>query len=164
MHIPNTVNKIFWVKYNKNQVEYVPPEDFKYLIDTRVAQTGVVNSNGYIINAGPSYWTSYDDQYIYFDAIDLTVDTTMQSSKAVVYTIKVPTWTHSDGFVPDLPEKFFPTLLAEAKATCFLNYKQQANQREEANARRGRVRMKNEAIKVDKAEKKYNDKVNYGRK
>jgi len=55
-------------------------------------------------------------------------------------------------------------LLSEAKASCFLNFKQQANGREEQRARRGRIRMKNEAVKVDSAEKKYNEKSNYGRK
>jgi hypothetical protein len=57
----------------------------------------------------------------------------------------------------------FPVLLADAKATCFVNIKQQANAREERRAQRGRMIMRNEAWKTNDAEGKYNRKVSYGR-
>jgi hypothetical protein len=164
MKIPDTWNKLKWIKYNKKDITYIPPEEFQTLIDTRVVETGVVNSSGYVINADPIYWTSYDDTYIFFDGINKAVESTLQSSKCVVYGTAQADWTHVDSFVPNIPEKFFPTLLAEAKSQSFVNLKQQANAREERKATRGRMAMRNDAWRNENGEAKYNNKVNYGRK
>jgi len=164
MKIPDTWNKIKWIKYNKQEVEYVAPEDFKHLVDNRTETANVVDANGYVINRDPKYWTSYDDVYIYFDGYNKTVESTLQASKSVGYAGVQPTWTHSDSFIPAIPEKFFPTLLSEAKAQAFINLKQQQNVREERKAQRGRMTMRNEAWKNEYGEIKYNTKVNYGRK
>jgi hypothetical protein len=75
-----------------------------------------------------------------------------------------PSWQHTNTFIPDLPDKFFPTLLAEAKAQAFVNLKQQANVREERKAQRGRVIMRNESWRNENGEAKYNTRVNYGRR
>lgn len=164
MRIPTGVNKVYWVKYNKKDVSYLDPKDFKDLLDARTEESGVVDSSGYILNADPLYWTTYDQDYIYFDGYDSDTDSTLQQSKSAVYGIQVPSWTHSDSFTPTLPPKMFPTLLADAKGTAFLTLKQQANQKEEDYAVRGRVRFQNAAYKADNAEPSYNKRVNYGRK
>jgi len=164
MQIPATYNKIKWIKYNKKEVSYLPPEDFQFMIDNRVEQTGVVNSSGYVINADPVYWTSFDDNYILFDGYDSAEESTLQQANCVVYGTQQASWTHTDTFTPSLPEKFFPTLLAEAKAQAFANLKQQSNQREETKAKRGMMSMRNEAWKNEEGEAKYNTRVNYGRK
>lgn len=164
MQMGDTWNKVKWIKYNKKEIEYLTPEDFKNLIDNRVAQTGVVDSNGYVINADPVYWTSYDDVYIHFDGYNSTVESTLVGAKTSVYAVVQASWTHTDNFIPNLPEKFFPTLLAEAKSQAFTNLKQQANNREERKAKQGQVTMRNEAWRNEKGESKYNNKVNYGRK
>jgi len=164
MKIPDTWNKVKWIKYNKKNIEYVPPHSFNDIISNRVEQTGVVNSNGYVINADPQYWTSYDDVYIIFDGYDSATDSTLQSSKTVAYGTQQASWSHIDTFIPSIPEKFFPTLLAEAKSQAFINLKQQSNAREERKATRGRMAMRNEAWRNEEGEIKYNTKVNYGRK
>jgi hypothetical protein len=163
MRMPSSTNKVFWIKYNKKEVEWISPDDFQALIDNRTEQAGVVNSNGYVINRDPLYWTSFDDEYIHFDGYNVLVDATLQQSKSVVYGTTAPTWTHVDTFIPNLPDKFFPTLLAEAKAQAFVNLKQQSNVREERKAQRGRVIMQNESWRNENGESKYNRKVNYGR-
>ena len=84
-------------------------------------------------------------------------------SKTSVYETVSASCTHSDNFVPSIPEKFFPTLLAEAKSQAFVNLKQQANNREERKAQRGKNTMRNEAWRNENGEVKYNNKVNYGR-
>jgi hypothetical protein len=164
MKIPDTWNKIKWIKYNKKEVQWVDPETFNDIITNRVAQTGVVNSSGYVINQDPTYWTSYDDTYVVFDGYNSTVDTTLQASKSVVYGTQQASWSHIDTFVPNIPEKFFPTLLAEAKSQAFVNLKQQSNAREERKATRGRMAMRNDAWRNENGEIKYNTLVNYGRK
>ncbi len=164
MKMEDTWNKIKWIRYNKQETEYLAPDEFTALLDSRTAQAGVVNANGIGLNRDPSYWTSYDDKFIIFDSYNSTVESTLSQSKTNVYAAIEPTWTHVDSFVPDIPEKFFPTLIAEAKAQAFVNLKQQANTREEVKARRGRMAMRNEAWRNEYGEIKYNTKVNYGRK
>jgi len=164
MRIPETVNKIKWVKYNKKEIQWLPAPEFHKIIMNRTEEAGVVDANGYIINADPQYWTSYDDDYVIFDGINLATETTLHASNSSIYAVKAPTWTHSDTFVPDLPDKFFPTLLAEAKSQAFVELKQTSNAREEQRARRGRVTMQNEAWRNEFGEYKYNTKVNYGRR
>lgn len=164
MKIPDTWNKIKWVKYNKKEVQWVDPQTFNDIILNRTEQAGVINSAGYAINQDPVYWTSYDDTYVVFDGYNSSVDTTLQASKSVVYGTQQATWSHVDTFVPNIPEKFFPTLLAEAKSQAFVNLKQQSNAREERKATRGRMAMRNEAWRNEDGEVKYNTRVNYGRK
>ena len=164
MKIPDTWNKVKWIKYNKKEIQWMPPEVFNDLISDRVEQSGVVDANGYVINRDPEYWTSYDDQYVVFDGYNSSEGSTLQQSRSNAYGVMQASWTHADSFTPDIPEKFFPTLLAEAKSQAFVNLKQQANEREERKAKRGRLAMRNDVWKNEMGEVKYNRRVNYGRK
>lgn len=163
MKIPDTMNKTYWVKYNGYEVTYLTPEDFHDMIALRIPGP-TVDSNGFGINKDPSYYTSYDDVYLVFDSRDSSTDNTLQQSKSKVYGLTQASWTLSNVFTPDIPEKFFPVLLAEAKAQAFVNLKQQSNVREERKAQRGRVIIRNEAWKNKLGEPVYNSRVNYGRK
>lgn len=163
MKIPDTWNKVKWIKYNKKEVQWVDPQTFNDIISNRVEQAGVINANGYVINQDPQYWTSYDDQILIFDGYNIAEDDTLQAHKSSAYGTQQATWTHRDNFVPAIPEKFFPTLLAEAKSQAFVNLKQQSNAREERKATRGRMAMRNDSWRNEKGEIKYNTRVNYGR-
>ncbi len=164
MKIPSSVNKVLWVKYNGKEIKYLTPDVFYAKINTRLASSGVIDSQGYGLNADPSYYTSFDDEYFIFDSRDSTQDDTLQQSKSDIFAIKHIAFTLEDSWIPDIPEKFFPTLLAEAKAQAFVNLKQQANGREERKAQRGRVMLRNEAWKNEQGEPKFNRRVKYGRK
>jgi len=164
MKLPDTWKKVKWIKYNKKQITYIDPETFTEMIDNRAALAGVINANGYVINADPVYWTSFDDTFIIFDGFNNSAESTLQASNSKAYASIAPTWSHVDSFIPALPEKFFPTLLAESKSQAFVNLKQQSNNREERKAQRGRMAMRNEAWRNDEASIKFNRKVNYGRR
>lgn len=164
MRMPDGWSKIKWLKYNKKEVTWISPEEFQHMIDTRSATPNVVDANGYVINNDPSYWTSFDDVTIVFDGYNATVESSLVAAKSIAYVSLAPTWQHVDSYIPNIPDKFFPTLLAEAKSQAFVNLKQQANAREERKAQRGRVIMRNEAWRNENGEIKYNNKVNYGRK
>lgn len=164
MRLPELVSKVFWIKYNKKEVKYMHPDDFDNMIDARPEVAGSVDANGFRTNQDPSYWTSYDDDYIVFDAYNSDEEATLQGANSKFYGTISPSWSTVDGFIPDIPEKFFPTLLAEAKSQAFVNLKQQSNNREEFKAKRGRVTMQNEAWRHEKGEHKFGRKVNYGRK
>jgi hypothetical protein len=163
MQMPVGTNKVHWIKYNKKDVTWLDPKAFKDMIDGRDVDDATVDANGYYNDHDPNYWTSYDDDYVFFDSIDTSVDTTLVSNKCVAYSTTVPSWTASDSFIPTLPEKMFPTILASAKAQAFLALKQISNQVAENTASRGIVRAQNEAWRVKDAEAKSN-KINYGRK
>jgi hypothetical protein len=164
MRLGSEWNKLKWIKYNKKDVTYAQPDVFADIVSNRVEQAGVINSAGFVINQDPVYWTSYDDTTIVFDGYNSAEDTTLQASKTTIYGTVQATWQQVDSFIPAIPEKFFPTLLAEAKSQAFVNLKQQANAREERKATRGRMAMRNEAWRNENGEVKYNRKVNYGRK
>lgn len=164
MEMPVELNKIEWVKYNKKDVKFLTPTEFDDILSKREELVDVVDSNGFILNRDPIYYTSYDEKYIYFDAIDKAIDNTLQTSKCKVYGVVSPSWTHEDTFIPDIPEKMFTTLLSEAKSQAFVNLKQQVNAREERKAQKGRIRLQSESFRIEDAEFKYNTKVNYGRR
>ena len=164
MRLGDTWNKLKWIKYNKKDVTYASPDAFADIISNRTEQAGVINSDGYVINQDPVYWTSFDDKHIVFDSYNSFEETTLQASKTTIYGTVQAAWQHLDSFIPSIPEKFFPTLLAEAKSQAFVNLKQQANAREERKATRGRMAMRNEAWRNENGEVRYNRKVNYGRK
>lgn len=163
MEFPTNVDKVYWIKYNKKEIKFLDPKTFQNMLDLRSAQTGVIDLNGYIINADPVYWTTFDDNFVYMDGYDSSVDTTLQASKSTAYMLLSPDWTHEDEFTPTLPNKMFPQLLADAKGTSFLNMKQTAHQKEERKSQRLRVRMQKESTIADPAETKTNLDINYGR-
>jgi hypothetical protein len=163
MKIPDTMASVQWIKYNKQDVTYKTPKEFKDLLDGRTAQTGIIDSNGYVLNRDPQYWTTYDDTYIYFDGYNSNVDSTLQASKSVVMGQNNYTWTMDNNFEPVLPTKMIPAYLAEVKAEAFVSVKQQTNQRQERKAKRGRDRWQKDARRAKDSEQSTNG-VNYGRK
>lgn len=163
MQFPDSVDKIFWIKYNKKDVTYKEPKEFQDMIDLRTVQAGVIDANGFIINVDPLFWTSFDDKYVIMDGYDSAIDTTLQASKSQVLLLRNPSWTLEDNFVPELPDKMFPMLLADSKGSCFLNLKQVENKKEERKAQRLKIRMAKESVRNDQAEDRYNTSVNFGR-
>ena len=163
MRIPTTIAGVTDIKYNKVAVTYLSPREFKDMLDNRVEQAGVISSTGLMLDRDPTYWTTYDDDYIYFDGYNSAVDTTLQQSKSWVYGTKNVTWSMTDGYVPVLPDKMFPALLAEIKAEAFTSIKQQTNQRQERKAKRGRDRWQSQARRAKVARTTYDQGVNYGR-
>ncbi len=157
MQIPQSLSKILWIKYQVSDIaelrwtiiDYQTPLEFLNQMHGRNSTvtevTTVTDSSGatfLILNdRRPSYWTSFDDDFIVFDAYNSSVDTTLQSSKSLVHAIEYPTWTATDTFIPDLPEHLFSMVLAEAKSTAMFNFKEVANPKEEQKSRKQQVRM-----------------------
>ncbi len=163
MQLPERVQKVHWVKYNKKDVCWMPPKQFKDMLDGRTEQADVFDANGFGLNADPSYYTTYDDEYVFFDSINLEEEATLQTSKSAVFAVLEPVWTHEDTFTPLLPARMFPTLIADAKGTAFLVLKQQANAKEEQYAQTGKARAQRVGYRVAASESRTNESVNYGR-
>lgn len=178
MKMPDDVQKINWIKYNKRKSTdtkdkyedtlYKDTKDFLDMLNQRDSSSATITSvtdfGGVTLfiknNAGPSFWTSFDDEYIVFDSYDNTVDTTLQQAKTQVEGYREPTWSSIDSFVPDLPSKAFIYLLEESKSAAMFKLRHvtdgKAEQRSTVQRRRlslGKWRSKNSV-----------DFPNYGRK
>lgn len=162
MRMPENLQYLKWVKYNKRKstdtrdkyadVTYLTPKDFMDYVNQRVSSNSNItevtdfSSVSLLIrnDVAPTYWTSFDDDYIVFDAYDSAVDTTLQQSKSQAEGPRDATFSIEDTFIPDLPAKSFSYLLAEAKSVAFNALKQAANQKEEQRSNRQRYRMSGE--------------------
>lgn len=111
-------------------------------------------------DTAPTYWTSFDDEWIVFDSYDTDVDSTIQNSKIQMHVYKTPSWSVNDTFIPDLPIDAFPSLLAEAKSKAFIAIKEIPNEKEEQVALRQRRWLSRKAWKA-KGGVRYPD---YGRR
>lgn len=166
MSLPENIIDVSWVKYDckefgatKDLVRkmiYKTPEDFLAILELRNSSEAnideVVDVSGISLNIhndrAPTYYTSFDNEYVIFDAYDIAIDTTLQNSKTSCYGKVYPTWTMSDTFIPDLPIQSFSYLLNEAKSTCFLVIKETANQKAEQHSITQRRRQSQDAWRV----------------
>lgn len=150
MTCPADAEVIEWVRYNGEPVAYMEPEVFVQLM-VRQQDSGTLYGDFYVLtDQDPQFYTSFDDETLVFNSFDSVEDTTLQQSKTLCWGQRVLPFTMDDGFIPALPLNLFPRLLAEAKATCFINYKQVANSKEEQRSRQQLVRNMNERHKSGK--------------
>ncbi len=142
IRIPDTIMRIDNLHYDRKLstesdhkytlVKYLKPEEFLRIVLSRSSSapnvsTAVMDNNTplYILtDVMPTYWTSFDDEHIYFDSYYSLDETTVQASKTLLYGVKEPAWTASDTFIPDLPSDQFPLLLARTIKTCSKRFRQ----------------------------------------
>ena len=178
MRLPETVIDLKWIKYNtkkatdtKNKftkIVYKTPEEFLNILDQRDSTDTkvdiITDTTGIKLNVynerGPQYFTSFDDDYLVFDAFDSGVETNLQNSKTQCYGKKSVAFTLSDTFTPDLPVQMFTYLLNEAKSAAFLTLKQMPNPKVEQISVSQKRKMSQEAWKITNGIKY----PNYGRK
>lgn len=86
----------------------------------------------------PTSFTSFDDVHIIFDSYDGTIDSSINLGKLQVIAYVLPSWTHSDSFIPDLPAEAVVLLLEEAKARASFRLKQTVDGKSEQEVRRQR--------------------------
>jgi len=163
LRIPETVSRLNLINYDKKRLgdtrsrwsplKYKEPEVF--LRDANSLNTDNTNVETTSIAGGvtisikndraPEYWTSFDDEVVIVDGFDSTVETTSQGINTQAYYFKTPSFTITDGFIPDLPTEAFPALMAEAKSVSALRINKEADQKAEQQATRQRRRMSNQA-------------------
>lgn len=162
MKCPADAEVVEWVKYNGETVEYLAPEAFVH----RMAQQqdeGTLYGDFYVLtDRDPQFYTSFDDEELVFNAFNRDEDSTLQQSKTLCWGKKSLTFELRDDFIPVMPVNMFPRLLAEAKASCFIDYRQVANSKEEQRARRQLVRHQNETHKAGRI-RPIDRLPNYGR-
>ena len=109
-------------------VKYRNPPEFLDLLDARdnsdTNVITVVDFSGVELfirkDVAPTYWTTFDDEYLVCDSYDAVIDTTLQASKTKMWGKLEPTFDAMDNtFIPDIDSNYFPLLLSHAKMKCF---------------------------------------------
>lgn len=150
---------------NYREIYFVEPLDFLSRSSEDGSNvTSVLDKNGgtkifIMTDRAPTYYTSFDDNFIVFDSYDSSVESTLQESKTRAYGTMYPVFTQSDSFQPDLDDTMLPYLLAEAKSTCFSLFKSGSDPKVEQSARRLKSFVQNDMYKTKKA----NVRPHYGR-
>jgi hypothetical protein len=176
--LPENLSELTYFKYDKAKIDapdiniqdvtYKEQDDFLRYVSTRKSSNDnvetVTDPSGTRIlvlnDQAPTYWTSFDDNYLVTDSYDKAVDDTLKKSKTQAQAYITPTWSRIDNFVPDLPTEAFPAFLEEAKSTAFLALKQVSNQKAEQKAKRNQAWLSRKAWRA-KGGVRYGD---YGRK
>lgn len=154
MKVQETIKELCFINYNKQvvgsakkvyeKVTYLQPDHFLHKTnqeDSTSALVQTVTDTGGIEvlvrnDRAPVYYTSFDDEYLVFDAFDNAVDTTLQESKVQAQAYVVPSWSSSDSFIPDLPDDAFTLLVEESKSKAMFRLKQMVDQKAEQEAGR----------------------------
>ncbi len=169
MTIPDTMQSIKSIKYDISDIDDdharvseilpLPLEDFLNMMHSINSTEDIVDTFDHTIGTStitftyytdraPTYYTSFDDGTVIFDAYDSEVDTTLQSSKTVCFGKKNIPWSMEDTFTPDLDDKEFPLLLNEAKSLAFVEAKQTPHPLADRNARRSWVTVQKQKTKI----------------
>lgn len=179
MRIPQAASLIEWIKYDTRQsitankeyteIRYLTPFDFVQFCNSRpdtdtTNYVVVYDSTNLPLTIGkldaPSYWTSFDDEYVVFDSYDSDVDTTLQSSKSMASAFMRPAFVVEDDHTPDLPENMFSTLRIHATNRVMADLRQAVNPKTERVESRLRVRQQRSK---QRSRRKHNDWPDYGR-
>lgn len=140
---------------NRRELKRLEPEDFLERYGS-----GEPGGNRILVQAGqqlqftvrndkaPEFYTTFDDRSLWCDSYDLTVETSLVSSKVSAYGVVVPVFEVTDNHVPDLPENMVPLLQSTLNGVSHLYFKQQASPPDEARALRqmAQARRKNSVV------------------
>lgn len=166
LRLQSNTEKIDWLRYRNEPVEYMTPEMFVRRMHSlnRDDMDNVQLVDRILIrtDAQPKFYTSFNDLELFFESYDKSAENTLHESKTQAWGKRFSEFKMEDSFIPLLPAPMFPRLLAEAKATCFVNFKQTANSKEEQKARRQLVRSQNDLYRAG-SKTPFDRLPNYGR-
>ena len=137
------------------ELVYKTPGDFlRYLANRNDSDSAVTKYTGYqgiplLIRTDtmPTYWTTFDDEYVVCDSFYSTDETWLQGTKTTIKAKKIPTWTEDDDFIPDLPDNLFPMYLSKVTTKYFLYHTQKFNQLDLQETQSGKSRQRNYGTK-----------------
>lgn len=171
MYVPSDVAKIINIRYDKKkevsdsalieEVKYLPLQEFLnygYQLDITEDFVGSFSLTRdtdtftfyYQNDVAPTYYTTFDDLTIVFDAYNSSLDTTLQKSKTTCIARKIIPFTMQDSFIPDLDVEQFPLLINEAKSLAWIELKQSQHPIAERNSRRAWVHLQKHKDSISK--------------
>ncbi len=180
LRIPDDVVRITQIRYDWTdlvtdpttsidikELTWLPPQDFLRkvqgrnslltTVDTILSKQGITLL---IINDSPAQtWTSFDDEFVVFDAYDSDFESTLQGNNSQVLAKILPAFQIADSFTPEATANFFQLWLAEVKATAFVYLRQEVSPKDEQRARRGLAVLRRDASRTNQSD----GKVKFGR-
>lgn len=158
MTIPSHITYVDTIMYDKknkytdpvrySDVRHLDPEDFLRLSNGRLDSdsdvTQITLPSGVSLfvrnNVHPTYWTSFDNETIVFDAYRSDLETNLQNSKTQCYgTSEVVIPLEEDAEIK-LDPQLFSLLENKARATAFVRLKQTRDPSSESSARQLEVK------------------------
>lgn len=134
MQLPLNATDIQYIRYKATytngtsrfeEVRYCPPNEFlDRQLDLRVGEANVGENVlpgnvrvPYRTDKRPEYWTTFDDKFLVFDAIDMDVqgDNTLHNDNSLVMAYIIPEFQMTDDFVIPLPDKLIPQYMNAIK-------------------------------------------------
>jgi len=162
MTLPDTSDSLEWVKYdcrtiddtesNLTDMKMIDLEDFLHrmysisLSDSNTSSfTTTINNASvevkYRTDRSPSYFTTYDDNTLLFDSIDIAVDANLQKNKTLCYGKLAGVFQLADTYKIDLDPNVLVLLKQEAKAQAWSELKLTENARAERSSKRLMVKL-----------------------
>jgi hypothetical protein len=185
MQRPDDVVSIEWIEYDKmlsdqtnplySRVNFLQLDEFLRRMDPMDVDADEFGSFElpiasdtilfkYRNDVAPSFYTTFDDNYIIFDSYDSTVDTTLQKDKTRCYGRKDQSFSMENTFVPFLDKDLSTLLLNEAKVLAFAELKQMGHDVARQWANRGWVKSQKSKRGIDNRQNELNRIPDYGRK
>lgn len=153
LKLPENLQELSNFKYLKTSetgttlykdVIFKHPDEFLDIVNNRPSTNPnviqITDPSGNLLNifnnVDPTYWTTFDDEYLITDSYNRTYDDTLQKTKTQCMAVIQPEWSRSDDFIPNLPVDAFAGFLEECRSTCFLRLKQMPDNKAEQKAAR----------------------------
>lgn len=178
MKLPDNLVLLHWVNYNKKKnasekdryekVQYLYPDEFIRKANgqnTDNEHIKVVTDYSGVpfsirTDQAPTYWTSFDDEFVVFDSYEQKSGATLVGARTQVYGSFIRPWSYDQSFIPHMPADVFPHYLAELKSVCSVVLKQVTNEKFEQQSRRQRTWLYQRNANVNQGHRF----PNYGRK
>ena len=107
MRLPTDCLQLDTCWYNKKEVVYITPKEMRELLNSRDTALTNVDDNGALNDIDPTYYTTFDDDYIVFDSYNGS----LEENKSVCHGILTPAQLLLDTDIPVLPERFHSIIL-----------------------------------------------------
>lgn len=152
MFRPDGLLEIDWLAYNKKRLTWKPLDTFledMYSMDPSLTpnmiEVSLTEGTSTIpmhvmTDRDPTYYTTYNDRTILFDAFNANESTTLVKDRSMAYGECNTQFQMVDTFVPPLDHNHFPLLLNESKAQAFEDLKSTPSPNAERKLRKGWIR------------------------
>lgn len=148
-NVPESMRRLMNVWYNiatdgtltRRELKWIEPTDFLLLNSKSSGDTKLITLGDQIqfyvrTDRMPTYYTTFDDQVVWMDAYDTSVETTLQQTKISAWGVSIPTFEVTDEFIPSIPKNMVPLLQSMLNKAAFAYYKQAASGEDVEKTRR----------------------------
>ena len=101
MRLPTDVVGFKSIRYNKNKITFLEPMELQDILDSRDTSLTNVDLNGAVNNRDPQFWSTIDDDNIFFDSYDVS----LQASLSRIDAVRKPDNLVTDTDRPDIAER-----------------------------------------------------------